>query len=201
MRYALVLCAAALAAAPALADDNQAEADKKPAAKGEVPEVLQFKMKNIKGEEVDLADYRGKVVMIVNTASQCGYTPQYEALQKLHEKYADQGLAVLGFPANEYGGQEPGSNVEIANFCKENYGVDFDMFAKVVVNGPKTCALYKYLTSEETNPKHGGPVAWNFEKFIISRDGDIVGRYKSAIKPDSPQVIKKIETELEKKAS
>lgn len=179
------------------ADEAKAE---EPAAKegADVPEVLDFKLPNLKGEEVDLAKYKGKVLLIVNTASECGYTPQYEGLEKLHEKYADQGLAVLGFPANEFGSQEPGSNDEIAEFCKNNYNVQFDMFGKVVVAGPKQIPLYKYLTSGGGNPKFAGPVKWNFEKFVISRDGHLVGRYPSAIPPEAPQLIKKIETELKK---
>ena len=164
-----------------------------------MPAVLNFKMNNLAGEEVDLEKYKGKVVMMVNTASECGFTPQYEGLEKMHEKYADQGLVILGFPANEFGKQEPGTDPEIAEFCKNNYNVQFDMFGKVAVAGPKQCALYKFLTSAETNPKHAGPVKWNFEKFVISRDGQVVGRYASPIAPDSAQIVKKIETELAKK--
>ncbi len=115
--------------------------------------VLRFKMKSLAGEEVDLARYQGKVVMIVNVASKCGYTGQYEQLQKLHEKYAGQGLAILGFPCNQFLGQEPGSAEEIQAFCRKNYGVTFDMFAKVEVNGENACELYKFLTSLDTKPK------------------------------------------------
>jgi glutathione peroxidase len=173
--------------------------------KGEkkVPPVLNFKMKRLDGKSRDLSDYQGKVVLMVNVASQCGLTPQYEQLEALHEKYAEKGLAVLGFPANEFGAQEPGSDSEIATFCKDNYKVKFDMFSKVVVkptkDGPEPCPLYKFLTSEETDPKFAGEISWNFEKFLIGRNGEIVARFKPRVKPDSPEVIQAIETELAKK--
>lgn len=164
-----------------------------------VPSVLDFKMKSLKGKEVDLSKYKGKIVLIVNTASQCGLTPQYEGLEALHEKYADQGLAILGFPANEFGQQEPGSNEEIAEFCKDNYGVKFDMFSKVVVKGDGQCPLYQFLTSKETDPHFAGDITWNFEKFLVDRDGKIVARFAPKIEPESDEVISKIEQELKKK--
>jgi len=164
-----------------------------------VPPVLDFSMKRLNGKEANLADYQGKVVVIVNTASKCGATPQYEGLEKLHEKYADKGLAVLGFPANEFGAQEPGSNEEIAEFCKQNYGVKFDMFEKVVVKGKGECPLYQFLTSKKTDPKFAGPIKWNFEKFVIGRNGEIVARFATATEPDSEEMLKVIEDELAKK--
>jgi glutathione peroxidase len=167
--------------------------------KKEVPAVLNFKMKSLAGEEVDLSKYQGQVVLMVNTASKCGYTPQYKGLQELHKKYAKLGLSILGFPANDFGQQEPGSDAEIGAFCSKNYGVEFDMFSKIVVTGPEKAALYKYLTSEETDPKFPGEVAWNFEKFLISRDGQIVARFRSKVAPDSDEMIKAIEDELAKK--
>lgn len=188
-----LVAASCLAAGALFADDKE---EKK--VKGDVPAILNFKMKSLDGEEVDLSKYKGKVLLIVNTASQCGYTPQYKGLEALHEKYADKGLVVLGFPCNQFGGQEPGTETEIGEFCKKNYGVKFDMFSKVDVNGPQQCDLYKFLTSEKTDPEHAGPIAWNFEKFVVSRDGQIVQRYKSAMKPDSPQLVKRIESELAK---
>ena len=166
-----------------------------------VPGPLNFKMKSLTGKEVDLAKYKGKVVLIVNVASQCGLTPQYEGLEALHEKYADQGLAILGFPANEFGKQEPGTDTEIAEFCKENYGVKFDMFSKVVVKGEGKCPLYKFLTSQETDPKFPGDITWNFEKFLINRDGEIVDRFAPKVTPDSKEVVTAIETELAKPAA
>ena len=164
-----------------------------------VPPVLNFNMKRLGGKEASLSQYQGKVVLIVNTASECGLTPQYETLQGLHEKYAPQGLAILGFPANEFGAQEPGTNPEIAEFCKTNYGVEFDMFAKVVVKGQGQCPLYQYLTSKETNPKFAGPITWNFEKFLIGRNGEVVARFAPRVKPDSAEVLQAIEAELAKK--
>lgn len=161
--------------------------------------VLRFKMNSLAGEEVDLAEYQGKVVMIVNVASKCGYTGQYEQLQKLHEKYASQGLAILGFPCNQFLGQEPGSAEEIQAFCRKNYGVTFDMFAKVEVNGENACELYKFLTSLDTRPKGAGKIGWNFEKFLIDRNGMVGARFGSGTKPDDPAVVTSIERELRAK--
>jgi glutathione peroxidase len=166
-----------------------------------VPDVLNFKMKSLTGKDVDLSKYKGKVVLMVNVASQCGLTPQYEGLEDLHEKYADKGLAILGFPANEFGKQEPGTDAEISEFCKENYGVKFDMFSKVVVKGEGQCPLYKFLTSQETDPKYPGDIKWNFEKFLISRDGQIVKRFEPKVTPESPEVVTAIEAELAKPAA
>lgn len=160
-----------------------------------VPEVLNFKMKTLAGHDVDLSKYNGKVILMVNTASKCGYTPQYEGLQALYTKYKDKGLVLLGFPANDFGQQEPGTNAEIAEFCKANYGVTFDMFSKVVVTGNDKTPLYKYLT--EHAPKTG-EVKWNFEKFLISKDGKIVNRYLSKVEPTSDEITKAIEAELAK---
>lgn len=164
-----------------------------------VSSVLDFKVKSLKGKQVDLSKYKGKVVLIVNTASQCGLTPQYEGLEALHEKFADQGLAILGFPANEFGQQEPGSNEEIAEFCQDNYGVKFDMFSKVVVKGEGQCPLYQFLTSKDTDPQFAGDITWNFEKFLVDRDGKIVARFAPKIEPESAEVVGKIEQELKKK--
>jgi glutathione peroxidase len=172
-----------------------------PAVKGVKQEetVLRYKMKSLAGEEVDLAKYAGKVVMIVNVASRCGYTGQYEQLQQLHEKYAGQGLAILGFPCNQFLGQEPGSGEEIAAFCRKNYGVTFDMFAKVEVNGQNACDLYKDLTSLDTKPKGAGKIGWNFEKFVLDRRGLVVGRFGAGTKPNAPEIVALIERELASK--
>lgn len=164
----------------------------------ETPKVLSFSAKSIKGEAVDLSKYKGKVVLIVNVASFCGYTNQYEGLQSLHEKYGDKGLAVLGFPCNQFGGQEPKKEDEIQQFCKSKYNVGFDMFSKVDVNGDNASELYKHLTSKDSDPEFAGPVKWNFEKFLISKEGKIVGRYRSAVKPESAELTKAIEAELAK---
>ena len=164
----------------------------------DVPAVLDFEMKSLDGEDVNLADYQGKVVLIVNVASQCGATPQYEALEDLNRKYKDEGLVVLGFPCNQFGQQEPGTAEEIRDFCTSTYDVTFDMFAKIDVNGDNAAPLYKYLTSEKTNPKHAGKIDWNFEKFLISRDGEVVARFKTRIAPDTDDVVQAIEEQLEK---
>ena len=167
---------------------------------GDTPAVLDFKMKSLDGKDVDLSKYKGKVVMMVNVASQCGATPQYEALQDLQEAYKDQGFVVLGFPCNQFGAQEPGSAEEIREFCTDNYGVTFDLFSKIDVNGDEAAPLYKFLTSEETNPGLSGKIGWNFEKFLISRDGKVVARFKTPVKPDSEEVVKKVEEEIKKKS-
>ncbi|MDA0835667.1 MAG: glutathione peroxidase [Planctomycetota bacterium] len=164
----------------------------------DVPQLLQHKMKTLKGKTVDLSQYKGKVLLIVNTASQCGATPQYEPLQALHEKYNEKGLVVLGFPCNQFGKQEPGTESEIATFCKENYGVTFDMFAKIDVNGDKQADLFKDLTSEEFFSEDSGPVKWNFEKFLVAKDGTVVARFRTKVDPGSEEVVNAIEAELTK---
>ena len=126
--------------------------------------VLDFTLPSIDGKPAPLADYRGKVALIVNVASRCGYTPQYELLQALYAKYAKDGMVIVGVPCNQFGNQEPGTNKEIAEFCDKNYGVTFPMLAKVEVNGNNACPLYKHLTGKDTNPKFAGPITWNFEK-------------------------------------
>jgi glutathione peroxidase len=158
-----------------------------------------YKMKNLGGKEVDLAQqYKGKVLLIVNVASKCGLTPQYKDLQALHEKYGAKGLCVVGFPCNQFGAQEPGSPDEIREFCTANYGVKFDLFGKIEVNGDGACELYKHLTALETQPKGAGKIGWNFEKFLVGRDGKVVARFEPRTKPTDPLVIQAIETELAK---
>jgi glutathione peroxidase len=164
-------------------------------ARADQASPLSGSVKKIDGTPVDLSAYKGKVVLIVNVASKCGYTGQYAGLQKLYDTYKDKGFVILGFPANEFGGQEPGSDPEIAQFCSSKYGVTFDMFSKVVVKGPGKAPLYKALTEGATPP---GEVGWNFEKFLIGRDGRIVGRYKSGVAPDDGKLTGTIEAELAK---
>jgi glutathione peroxidase len=164
-----------------------------------VPPVLNFKMKALDGKEVELARYQGKVVLIVNVASECGYTPQYKGLQDLHARYGKDGLVVLGVPCNDFGKQEPGNEQQIAKFCQSNYGVKFDMLAKVSIAGKDPAPVYKHLTAKETNPKFGGPVKWNFTKFLVGRSGEIVARFEPDVEPDAREVVKAIETELAKK--
>lgn len=163
-----------------------------------VPEALNFTVTDINGNKVNLADkYKGKVVLIVNTASKCGFTKQYAGLEQLHEKYGDEGLAILGFPCNDFGGQEPGTEAEIAEFCTTKFGVKFDMFSKIKVKGEGKEALYEYLT-EKTDPKFQGPIAWNFEKFLIDRDGNVVARFDRKADPASPEVTGVIEEQIKK---
>jgi glutathione peroxidase len=160
--------------------------------------VLQWTMPSLAGEDIDLAQYQGHVLLIVNVASACGYTPQYKGLQALHATYAAQGFTVLGFPCNQFGQQEPGSAAQIATFCEQHYGVTFPMFAKVDVNGPRQCALYKYLTAQPTQPVPAGPIQWNFEKFLLGRDGTVVARFRSHVVPESAPLVESIERELTK---
>ncbi len=172
------------------------------AANGQaIPPLLDFELKDIEGKAVSLNDYRGKVIMLVNVASKCGHTPQYQALQVLHEKYAERGLAIIGIPCNDFGGQEPGSEEEIQQFCSVNYGVTFPLMSKVSIKGDQQHPLYAALTSREHNEHDPGPVKWNFEKFLISRDGKLAARFRSAVKPLSPEVVEAIEAELNKPAA
>jgi len=150
----------------------------------------------ITGVPIKLEAYKGKTLLIVNTASRCGFTGQYDGLQKLYETYQEKGLVVLGFPSNDFMKQEPGTNEEIQTFCKLNYGVTFPMFSKISVKGKEAHPLYRYLTSEEANPGFGGKISWNFNKFLISKDGITVARFGSRTNPDDPELIKAIETEV-----
>ncbi|CAN5620688.1 glutathione peroxidase [soil metagenome] len=161
--------------------------------------VLDFTVNDIHGTPVALSKYQGKVLLIVNTASKCGFTPQYDALEKLNEKYGAEGLAVLGFPCNDFGHQDPGTNEEILTFCTSKFNVKFDMFSKVVVKGNEKTPLYEFLISKDTDPKFGGAIGWNFTKFLIGRDGQIAGRFDSKVKPDSELLTKALEAELAKK--
>ena len=158
--------------------------------------VLDFKMKDIDGKEVDLAKYKGDVLLIVNTASFCGNTPQYAGLEKLHQTYKAKGFTVLAFPANEFGKQEPGSNQEIKEFCSTKYHVSFPVFSKIVVKGDGIDPLYSFLTSKDSNPKFGGDVTWNFAKFLVNRKGEVIGRFDPREKPESPKVVSAIEAAL-----
>ena len=156
--------------------------------------MLQFKMRSLAGEEKDLTQYQGTVLLIVNVASECGYTPQYRGLQALQARYGQDGFAVLGFPCNQFGQQEPGTADQIAAFCSRRYSVTFPMFEKVDVNGQNQCGLYKYLTSQESS----GPIQWNFEKFLVARDGQVVARFRSSVAPESKPLVEAIERELAK---
>jgi glutathione peroxidase len=154
--------------------------------------VLDHTVRTLDGDTVSLSQWRGSVVLIVNTASECGYTPQYAGLQALHERYAARGLVVVGFPSNDFGGQEPGSEAEIAQFCQRNYGVTFSMMAKVHATGPDIAPLYRTLT-EDTPPGIRGPVKWNFTKFLVDTEGRVVARFEPDVEPESPAVTGAIE--------
>lgn len=158
-------------------------------------QVSDISVKTIQGEERLLGSYTGQVLLIVNVASYCGYTPQYAGLEQLYQKYKDRGLQVLAFPCNDFGAQEPGSNEDIILFCERNYGVSFELFDKVHAVGSQQHPLYARLTS---SVEPTGGVSWNFEKFLVGKNGEVVGRFKSGVRPDSPELIAAIERELSK---
>ena len=158
--------------------------------------LYNFTLNSIDGKPAPLADYKGKVVMIVNVASQCGYTPQYSALESIYERYKDKGFVILGFPANNFGAQEPGTNEEIKTFCTRKYNVTFPMYAKISVKGADQSPLYSYLT-KQTPPGIGGDIKWNFTKFLVDRNGNVVQRFEPAITPDSKEVTGAIEKQLQ----
>ena len=165
-----------------------------------VTSPLEFKMKGIDGKDVDLSKYKGKVVLFVNVASQCGYTKQYEGMQALYAKYENSGFVLVGVPSNDFGKQEPGTDEDIQKFCSSKYNVTFPMLSKVgVLKGDGQAPLYTFLTSKDTNPKHGGEVGWNFEKFLVNRKGEVVGRFKSGVDPMSDELVKAVKTELDAK--
>ena len=193
MRLELAIVAIALGLASsafAAADANK---------EGQPKSVLEFKLNDIDGKPVDLSKYKGKVLLIVNTASKCGHTPQYSALERIYDQYRAKGFEVLAFPANEFRGQEPGTNAEIKEFCTSKYDVSFPLFSKIVVKGEGTHPLYQFITSTDANPKTGGEIKWNFTKFLVDREGKIVERFEPAVKPDDTKVTTAIEAELTKK--
>lgn len=156
--------------------------------------MIDLTMKRLDGGEQALSEYQGKVLLLVNVASKCGLTPQYEALETLHETYGERGFSVIGFPANDFRGQEPGTDEEIAEFCSATYGVQFPMFSKVVVTGEEKHPLYQYLT---TLPEPvGGEVTWNFQKYLVDREGNVVKMFSPRTTPDDPEVVGAIESLL-----
>ncbi len=160
--------------------------------------IYDFTMKSIDGQPVSLKSYSGKVVMVVNVASKCGFTPQYTGLEALYEKYKDRGFVIVGVPANNFAQQEPGTNEEIKKFCSNKYNVTFPMMSKVSVLGDDETPLYRFLTDKSANPQVGGDIKWNFTKFLFDRNGKPVARFEPAIKPDSPEVQTAVESALGK---
>ncbi len=158
--------------------------------------VLEHQVKDIDGKDVDLAKYKGEVLLIVNTASKCGYTPQYDGLESVYKKYKAQGFTVLAFPANEFGKQEPGTDAEIKTFCRTKYDVSFPIFSKIVVKGNGIHPLYSFLTSKETDPKFAGDIPWNFAKFLVNRKGEVIARFAPGDEPEGAKVTKAIEAAI-----
>lgn len=159
-------------------------------------DIYSISVKDIDGNAVSLSDYRGKVLLIVNTASLCGFTPQYSGLEELYKKYKSKGFEVLAFPSNDFGAQEPGSGEEIKEFCSVNYRTTFRIFEKIVVSGPRPHQLYQWLTSGQTNVRYAGPISWNFNKFLIDREGKIATRFDSPTGPMDVQVTQAVEKAL-----
>ena len=159
--------------------------------------LYSFTLNSIDGKPAPLADYKGKVALLVNVASQCGYTPQYAPLESVYEKYKDQGFVILGFPANNFGAQEPGTNEEIKTFCNRKYNVTFPMYAKISVKGADQAPLYSYLTTQ-TAPGISGEIKWNFTKFLVDKNGNVVKRFEPAVTPDSKELVSAIEAELKR---
>ncbi|NDQ57243.1 MAG: glutathione peroxidase [Acidipila sp.] len=155
--------------------------------------LYEFTLPAIDGKPMPLADYKGKVLLLVNVASRCGYTPQYTALESIYEKYKDQGFVILGFPANNFGAQEPGTNDEIKTFCSTKYSVKFPLYGKISVKGRDQAPLYQFLTSKTSNPAVAGGIKWNFTKFLVDRNGNVVQRFEPEVTPDSAEVTRAIE--------
>jgi glutathione peroxidase len=158
--------------------------------------VYEFTMNSIDGQPMPLQNFHGKVMLIVNVASKCGFTPQYEGLEAVYEKYKDQGFVIVGFPANNFMAQEPGTNEEIKTFCSTKYNVKFPLYSKISVKGDDKAPLYQFLTDTNANPNTGGEIKWNFTKFLVDRNGKVIARFESPVKPESPEVTAAIEKAL-----
>ena len=159
--------------------------------------IHQFKVTDLYGNEFDFSSLKGKKIIVVNTASECGLTPQYEQLQAVYEKYKDQNFVIVGFPANNFGGQEPGSNEEIKTFCSTKYNVTFPIFSKISVKGSDKHPFYRFLTEKSTNPDSAAEVAWNFNKFLVDKNGKVVAKYDSGVAPESAELTGAIEKALQ----
>lgn len=193
--FTFVAICALGACGPAPADRAPAPEGAAPAAAPPADAIVAHQVQTLEGESVSLASYRGKALLVVNTASECGYTPQYTGLEKLYERYKDRGLVVLGFPSNDYGGQEPGSHQQIRAFCQKNYGVTFPLFAKVHAKGPEKAPVFATLT-EATPPGIAGEIKWNFTKFLVDPAGRPVARFESAVDPLAPELTAAVEKVL-----
>jgi glutathione peroxidase len=190
---ALVAVFGAVALSAASAAESSKEA---PSAKVAAASPLDFTVKDIDGKDADLSQFKGKVVMFVNVASKCGYTPQYKGLESTYEEYKDKGFVIVGFPANNFKSQEPGTNEQIKQFCTAKYNVTFPMMSKVSVKGEDKAPVYKFLTEGPTAGSFGGDIKWNFTKFLIGRDGNVVARFEPKVTPEDPQVKEAIEKAL-----
>lgn len=164
------------------------------ASGGDKASLYEFTLKDINGKDLHLSKYKGKVLLIVNVASECGYTPQYKELELLYRTYKDKGFVILGFPANNFGAQEPGTETEIKTFCEKNYGVTFDLFSKISVMGDDQHPLYRMITSDA---KVGGEIRWNFQKYLVDRDGNLMHKFPSRVKPMSDEIVSAVEAALE----
>ena len=194
MYFPVIVLVLALILSPGLSyGENKVDAKEKES-------MLEFTMKDIDGKDVELSKYKGQVLLVVNVASKCGLTPQYEQLVEIQKKYTKQGFQVLGFPANNFMKQEPGTNSEIKLFCKEEYEVNFDMFSKISVKGDDIHPLYKFLTNEDKQGDKGGEIRWNFDKFLVGRDGKVIGRFHPKTTPDAEDVVTAVEAAIKEKA-
>jgi glutathione peroxidase len=158
---------------------------------GTAQSIHSFKVKGIDGKQIDFASFKGKKILVVNTASKCGYTPQYEALEKVYKQYKDK-LVIIGFPCNQFGGQEPGTNEEIASFCQKNYGVTFPLADKIDVKGSNTAPIYQWLTQKAKNGLVDATISWNFNKFLMNEDGKMIAYFPSNVKPDSEEILSRL---------
>lgn len=193
-RLLILSLGAACLAAPLIAFGLPGEGEaRKPGS------VLGFETKDADGKIVATSKYAGQVLLVVNTASRCGYTPQYAGLEAIYRRYKDRGFTVVAFPANEFGAQEPGPDKEIQEFCKSKFGVTFPVLGKIVVKGDGIHPLYAHLTGAETNPKFAGPIQWNFTKFLVNRKGEVIARFEPKDAPDSDKVKAEIEKALAEK--
>ena len=195
------LTAVAVARPPAITVIKEPTKEPAVAKDGQPASPLDFKVEDIDGKQADLSQYKGKVVLIVNVASKCGNTPQYKGLEALYKKFAGEGLVVLGFPANDFGRQEPGSNEQIKEFCTSKYDVTFPMMAKISVLDPDKAPIYKFLTEKATAGDFAGEVEWNFTKFLVDRNGNLIARFGNKVQPESEQVSGEVAKALAGKAA